>query len=84
MHGYARHGWNRTTRTGSSDRKSLRELVDNLVRKYGMDMKKAILDRNGDIDMEIRVVVNEKSYLSGNRMETILNEGDMISFRGAS
>ena len=64
--------------------KTLRELIQNLVRKYGGDIKKAILDGNNDVDMEIRVVLNEKTYLSGNRMETVLNEGDIVSFRGAS
>lgn len=64
--------------------KTLRELIENLVRKYGRDIKKAILDGNNDIDLEIRVVLNDKTYLTENRMDTALNEGDIISFRGAS
>jgi hypothetical protein len=64
--------------------KTLRELLDSLIRKYGHPMKTAIIDNNGDIDMEIRVVLNNIKYLTDNRMTTILNDGDSLTFRGAS
>ena len=64
--------------------RTLRELVQNLVRRFGQPMTKALLDGNGDVDVEIRVVVNEGTYLTESRMETVLNEGDMVAFRGAS
>jgi hypothetical protein len=66
--------------TGST----LRELVDTLIRKYGPAMKAAILDTSGNIDMEIRVVLNNTRYLTDDRMATVLNEGDSLVFRGAS
>lgn len=64
--------------------KTLRELIQVLVRKFGVAMKNALLDRNGDIDMEIRVVLNERDYLMENRMDTQLKDGDTIVFMGAS
>ena len=64
--------------------KTLRELMDSLVRKYGHPMKSAILDNDGNIDMEIRVVLNNTTYLTGDRMATPLNDGDILAFRGAS
>jgi hypothetical protein len=64
--------------------RTLRELAQNLVRRFGQPMTKALLDGNGDVDVEIRVVVNEETYLTESRMETVLNEGDMVAFRGAS
>lgn len=63
---------------------TLRELVAGLVRRFGKPIEKALLDSSGDIDMEIRVVRNGTTYLSENRMETALNEGDTIAFMGAS
>ena len=63
---------------------TLRELMDNLLRRYGDPMKKAILDNNGNIDMEIRVVLNNTRYLTDDRMATLLNDGDILAFRGAS
>jgi molybdopterin converting factor small subunit len=63
---------------------TLRDLMQSLVGKFGQPMSKAILDGNGDVDVEIRVVVNNGTYLTESRMETVLNEGDKVAFRGAS
>lgn len=64
--------------------KTLRELVDYLVGKFGAPIKRALLDNSNDIDMEIRVVLNTVTYLSGDRMDTPLKEGDTLAFMGAS
>ena len=63
---------------------TLRELTQSLVRKFGQSISKTILDGNGDVDFEIRVVLNNGTYLTESRMDTLLNEGDMVAFRGAS
>lgn len=62
----------------------MRELMNSLVRRYGDSIKKTILDNNGNIDIEIRVVLNNTRYLTGDRMATLLNDGDILAFRGAS
>jgi hypothetical protein len=63
---------------------TLRELMDSLIRKFGSTMKAALMDSNGNIDMEIRVVLNNINYLTDDRMMTLLNDGDSLVFRGAS
>lgn len=63
---------------------TLRELTENLRQKYGPVVEKALLDRNSDIDMEIRVVLNNVTYLVENRMDTSLKNGDTLVFMGAS
>jgi molybdopterin converting factor small subunit len=63
---------------------TLRELTAKLVGKFGASMQNALLDNNGDVDVEIRVILNSTKYLSEGRMETILNDGDTIAFMGAS
>jgi len=58
---------------------TLRDFTDALIRKYGPGVKKAILDQKGEIDMELRVVVNQSDYLSyGERMATALHDGDTL------
>ncbi len=64
--------------------RTLGELVESLVRRFGPPMTKALLDLNGDVDMEIRVVLNDGTYLTENRKAAALNDGDMVAFRGAS
>lgn len=62
---------------------TLRDLTDNLASRYGTPLKKALLDGNGDVDIEIRVMQNNK-YLMEDRMDATLQEGDILAFRGAS
>jgi len=58
---------------------TLRDFTDALIRKFGPGVKKAILDQKGEIDMELRVVVNKSEFLSyGCRMETHLHDGDTL------
>ena len=58
---------------------TLRDFVDGLARKYGPGVKKAIMDQKGEIDMELRVAVNFREFLSyGERMDTPLNNGDTL------
>ena len=64
--------------------KTLRDLTNALIRQFGKPMKKALLDRAGDIDMEIRVILNQADYLMEDRMEKTLNEGDSLVIMGAS
>jgi molybdopterin converting factor small subunit len=64
--------------------KTVRELMDALVRKFGFEIKKFLLDKNGDVDVEIRVLLNGATYLSEDRMQTPLNEGDTLIFKAPS
>lgn len=58
---------------------TLSDFINGLVKRYGPSVKKALLDQKGEIDMELRVVVNFSKYLSyGERMDTPLHEGDIL------
>lgn len=58
---------------------TLQDVVNELLRKYGSAVKKAILDDTGEIDMELRVSVNLMGFLTyGERMNTPLNDGDKL------
>jgi hypothetical protein len=63
---------------------TLRDVMNALARRYGTPLKKALLDEKGDIDMEIRVILNSGPYLEENRMDVPLSDGDLVAFRGAS
>ena len=64
--------------------KTLKELIEAMVRKFGFDVKKFLLDKNGDVDIEIRVILNGATYLSENRMQICLNDGDTLTFKAPS
>ncbi|MCX5811759.1 MAG: hypothetical protein NT178_04350 [Proteobacteria bacterium] len=62
---------------------TLQDLVNELIKKFGNGVKKAILDDKEEIDMEIRVSVNQIGFLSyGERMSASLNESDTIYIMG--
>ena len=63
---------------------TVKELVDFLARRFGVSVNKALLDASGNIDQEIRVVLNQSTYLVDNRMETVLKDGDAVAFLGAA
>ena len=55
------------------------DAVRSLVNKFGPAVKKALLDQNGDIDMELRVVHNDRTFLMhGERMNFALKGGDTL------
>ncbi len=58
---------------------TLGEFINSLIRKYGHGVEKALLDKKGEIDMELRVALNFSNFLSyGERMDAPLNDGDTI------
>jgi hypothetical protein len=58
---------------------TLQDFTNELIRKYGPGVENAILDQKGEIDMELRVVVNQSVFLSyGERMATPLHDGDTL------
>jgi len=62
---------------------TLRDLVNELIKKYGNGVKKAILDEKDEIDMELRVSLNQRGFLSyGERMNNPINERDTIYIMG--
>jgi hypothetical protein len=64
--------------------KTLKELIDALVRRFGFEVKKFLLDKNGGIDMDIRVLLNGATYLSESRMQTSLNDRDTLLIKAPS
>lgn len=63
------------------NRVTVKDIIDNLFRRYGAIIKKALLNNEGEIDMEIRVLLNNKTFLMfGQRMDVALNEGDVLQF----
>ena len=63
------------------NRVMVKDIIDSLVKRYGAPIKKALLNQEGDIDMEIRVLHNNTTFLTyGQRMDIPLNEGDSLQF----
>jgi len=60
---------------------TVRDVINALLKKYGAVIRQTLLDAEGNIDMELRVVHNERTFLEyAQRMDTPLNDGDMLWF----
>jgi hypothetical protein len=60
---------------------TVRDVIDTLISRYGSVIKQSLLDQQGDIDMELRLVHNERVFLEyGARMDVPLNDGDKLWF----
>lgn len=60
---------------------TVRDVIGALISKYGSVIRQTLLDQQGDIDMELRLVHNERTFLEyGERMDAPLNDGDKLWF----
>lgn len=60
---------------------TVRDVINTLISKYGSVIKQTLLDQTGNIDMELRVVHNERIFLEyAHRLDTPLNDGDKLWF----
>jgi len=59
--------------------KTLKELIDELITRYGTKMKKTLFDEDNEFDPMIVIAVNKKAIHREN-FDYSLNEGDLVIF----
>jgi molybdopterin converting factor small subunit len=64
--------------------KTMRELIDALVEEFGTNVRKALLNENGDFNSSIRVLLNGVIYPIETVMRAILKAGDTVIFKAPS
>jgi molybdopterin converting factor small subunit len=63
---------------------TVRELIDVLVGRFGTNVRKALLNQNGDFNVGIRVLINGVIYPTENCMRAALSNGDRLVLRAPS
>jgi hypothetical protein len=64
--------------------KTMRELIDALAGEFGTDVRKALLNENGDFKVGIRILFNGVIYPVETIMRAILKAGDTLIFKAPS
>jgi hypothetical protein len=64
--------------------KSMRQLIDALEGQFGINVRKSLLNENGDFNPRVRVVINGVIYSPENCMRAALKNGDTLVFRAPS
>jgi len=56
------------------------DLIKFLENRYKHEFKKAVLNRKGDIDSTVQVLINDNRWIERGNLSRQLNEGDKIIF----
>jgi len=60
--------------------KTVKDVIDELIKLYGKRVKDAFYDSEGNFDLMIQIALNGKSFISADKHDTPLNEGDNLIF----
>jgi hypothetical protein len=63
---------------------TVREFMDVLIRKFGTNVRKALLNKRGDFKSEIRILLNGVIYPAGTVMRASLRDKDTLVFKAPS
>lgn len=59
---------------------TINDLVEHLVAQYGRKAKKALYDSTDKLDPVIQVLLNGKEWITHDRLDTALQDGDEVMF----
>ncbi len=60
--------------------KTVKDLLEELIRKYGVKVRKVLYDEKGAFDPMIQIAVNGEKWIPADRHDTTLNDGDTLIF----
>jgi MoaD family protein len=59
--------------------KTVNNLIDYIVKRYGRKAAEALLDEEGKLDITIQVLLNSREWITHDRLDTVLKDGDSIA-----
>jgi MoaD family protein len=59
---------------------TINDLIDHLDAKYGKNVKQVLYDKNGKLDPLVQVLLNGETWITDDRLATVLQEGDEVIF----
>jgi len=59
--------------------KTVNDLIDYIVKRYGRKAAEALLDEEGKLDITIQVLLNGREWITHDRLDTVLKDGDGIA-----
>ena len=59
---------------------TINDLLNELVKKYGIELGQFLLDDSGKLDSIFKVLLNEKQWISRDQMNKTLEAGDQVTF----
>jgi MoaD family protein len=59
--------------------KTVNDLIGYIVKRYGRKAENALLDEEGQLDITIQVLLNGREWITHDRLDTVLKDGDSIA-----
>jgi len=59
--------------------KTVNDLIDYLIKRYGRKAAEALLDEEGKLDITIQVLLNGREWITHDHLDTVLKDGDNIA-----
>ncbi len=59
---------------------TVQELIQAILQRYGQPARRALLDAQGELEMTIQVLHNGREWITHDRLDHELNDGDAVSF----
>jgi MoaD family protein len=58
--------------------KTINDLIEHLVERYGRKARQALYDEKGQLDPVVQVLLNGKEWVTRDRLDTALQDGDSV------
>ncbi len=60
--------------------KTVKDLIDELIRKYGTKVRKVLYGEKGTFDPTIQIALNGEKWVPADRHDMIVQDGDTVMF----
>ena len=60
--------------------RTVKDLIDELVRKHGPNVRKVLYGEKGTFDPMIQIALNGEKWIPADRHDTALSDGDTLMF----
>lgn len=57
---------------------TVNDLIEHLVARYGRKARQALYDEKGELDPVVQVLLNGKEWVTHDRLDTALQDGDHV------
>ncbi len=59
---------------------TVKDIIDELIKRYGKKVRDALYDQEGNFDLMIQIALNGQSFISADKHDTPLKDGDHLIF----
>ena len=61
------------------DGRTVRELLAEMAKRYGRRAADAMFDKQGELDREVQVLINQKTWVTRENVDAALADGDRVT-----